>query len=346
MAEKLNSHGRPLPCISIIVPIFNAENYLKQCIQSILEQSFRDFELMLIDDGSTDNSGAIIDSYSFKDARIHVFHQANGGVSSARNAGLKHARGKWIVFVDADDYVLPDYLRHLYAGFAGGNDDRLLVWGSVVISGTIRKQFPKEVMKGGKAAQYVMNNGILALSAPYSKSFSRQVILNNGIEFPVNVKMGEDGIFLQRYLNAIETVSFISDVDYYVHDTPGSLSKHINSFDSEWECFVTWKHLIAEYVYKYKTQFTAHDETIWNNRVGKSFIRCLFSVSQQQPQWSIIRQWNTLKEVPAQEYKEFKRYYRPKSFSEKVYKCLIDYHRLFLFVLIINRRHLFRLCQK
>lgn len=299
-----------------------------------------------MDDGSTDHSGAICDEYAVRDARFKTIHIPNGGVSSARNMGLKQAKGMWVAFVDADDCVSPDYLQHLYNGLAGADDDSILVWGSMLVNGVPKRHFHRKVMKDGEAALHIMRNGVLALSGPVSKLFSMRIIRENGILFPVNIKMGEDGIFLQRYLNAIETVSFISDVDYYVHDTPGSLSKHINSFDSEWECFVTWKHLIAEYVYKYKTQFTAHDETIWNNRVGKSFIRCLFSVSQQQPQWSIIRQWNTLKEVPAQEYKEFKRYYRPKSFSEKVYKCLIDYHRLFLFVLIINRRHLFRLCQK
>ena len=299
-----------------------------------------------MDDGSTDHSGAICDEYAVRDARFKTIHIPNGGVSSARNMGLKQAKGMWVAFVDADDCVSPDYLQHLYNGLAGADDDSILVWGSMLVNGVPKRHFHRKVMKDGEAALHIMRNGVLALSGPVSKLFSMRIIRENGILFPVNIKMGEDGIFLQHYLNAIETVSFISDVDYYVHDTPGSLSKHINSFDSEWECFVTWKHLIAEYVYKYKTQFTAHDETIWNNRVGKSFIRCLFSVSQQQPQWSIIRQWNTLKEVPAQEYKEFKRYYRPKSFSEKVYKCLIDYHRLFLFVLIINRRHLFRLCQK
>ena len=334
------------PKVSVIVPVYNAEPYLRRCLDSILVQTFTDFEAILVDDGSTDHSGAICDEYAVRDARFKTIHIPNGGVSSARNMGLKQAKGMWVAFVDADDCVSPDYLQHLYNGLAGADDDSILVWGSMLVNGVPKRHFHRKVMKDGEAALHIMRNGVLALSGPVSKLFSMRIIRENGILFPVNIKMGEDGIFLQRYLNAIETVSFISDVDYYVHDTPGSLSKHINSFDSEWECFVTWKHLIAEYVYKYKTQFTAHDETIWNNRVGKSFIRCLFSVSQQQPQWSIIRQWNTLKEVPAQEYKEFKRYYRPKSFSEKVYKCLIDYHRLFLFVLIINRRHLFRLCQK
>ena len=93
------------PTISIIVPVYNTEQYLNRCIDSILSQSFTNFELLLIDDGSTDKSGDICDEYARKDERIKVFHKKNGGVSSARNMGLDFARGEWITFVDSDDYI-------------------------------------------------------------------------------------------------------------------------------------------------------------------------------------------------------------------------------------------------
>lgn len=100
-----------LPTISIIVPVFNVENYLHRCIDSILNQSFKNFELLLIDDGSKDNSGNICNEYAEKDSRIKVFHKENGGVSSARNIGLDHAVGEWVAFVDADDEVADGYLN-------------------------------------------------------------------------------------------------------------------------------------------------------------------------------------------------------------------------------------------
>ena len=96
--------------ISVIIPVYNTEQYLSRCLDSILSQSFDDFELLLIDDGSTDSSGAICDSYAEKDSRVRVFHKENGGVSSARNLGLDNAKGEWIYFVDSDDEVLPDGL--------------------------------------------------------------------------------------------------------------------------------------------------------------------------------------------------------------------------------------------
>lgn len=98
------------PTFSVIVPVYNVEKYLQECINSILSQSITDFELLLIDDGSSDKSGIICDEYASKDKRIKVFHKENGGVSSARNMGLDYARGKWISFIDSDDTVTPDYL--------------------------------------------------------------------------------------------------------------------------------------------------------------------------------------------------------------------------------------------
>lgn len=92
--------------VSIIVPVYNAEKYLSRCVDSILSQTMKDFELLLIDDGSQDESGRICDEYSEKDARVRVFHKPNGGVSSARNLGIDHAKGKYIIFIDSDDYWL------------------------------------------------------------------------------------------------------------------------------------------------------------------------------------------------------------------------------------------------
>lgn len=93
------------PQISVIVPVYNAEKWLRRCVDSILAQTFTDFELLLIDDGSTDGSPAICDEYAVKDSRVRVFHKPNGGVSSARNLGLDHALGEWICFVDSDDRI-------------------------------------------------------------------------------------------------------------------------------------------------------------------------------------------------------------------------------------------------
>ena len=111
------------PVVSIIVPVYNTEKFLHRCIDSILTQTYTDFELLLIDDGSKDSSGTICDEYAAKDVRVRVFHKENGGVSSARNMGLDNARGEWITFVDSDDWIDDNYLEALYgACIVSGSD--------------------------------------------------------------------------------------------------------------------------------------------------------------------------------------------------------------------------------
>lgn len=100
--------------ISVIVPVYNVETYLRKCIDSILSQSMADIEILLVDDGSTDSSGRICDEYAQKDNRIRVIHKDNGGLSDARNAGIEAAKGAWIGFVDSDDYIAPDMYETLY----------------------------------------------------------------------------------------------------------------------------------------------------------------------------------------------------------------------------------------
>lgn len=104
-----------LPKISVIVPVYKAEKYLHRCVDSILNQTFTDFEVLLIDDGSPDRSGEICDEYAKKDSRVRVFHKENGGVSSARQCGLDNSRGEYVIHADPDDWVEPDMLECLYS---------------------------------------------------------------------------------------------------------------------------------------------------------------------------------------------------------------------------------------
>ena len=99
--------------VSIIVPVYKAEKYIHRCIDSLLAQTYKNIEVVLVDDGSPDNCGKICDEYASKDSRVKVFHQQNRGVSAARNTGLAHIKGEWITFVDADDKVTEDYIEKL-----------------------------------------------------------------------------------------------------------------------------------------------------------------------------------------------------------------------------------------
>ena len=119
-----------MPVISIIVPVYNVEKYIHQCIDSILLQTFTDFEVLLVDDGASDHSGSICDEYAHRDSRIRVFHQENAGVSVARNKGLCEAIGEYVTFVDSDDWIKPDYLNELYKCLLERNRGKGLILGS------------------------------------------------------------------------------------------------------------------------------------------------------------------------------------------------------------------------
>lgn len=109
--------------VSIIVPIYNVEQYISKCIESILAQTYRDFELILVDDGSTDMCGKICDEYAKQDSRVHVIHQENKGVSAARNAGISLAKGEYIMFVDSDDFITENMLEKMHDCIAESGSD-------------------------------------------------------------------------------------------------------------------------------------------------------------------------------------------------------------------------------
>lgn len=127
-----------MPSVSVIVPVYNVEQYLRCCIGSVLAQTFSDFELILVDDGSPDNCGAICDEYAAKDSRIVVIHQKNSGVSCARNTALKVAKGEYVTFCDSDDYYATTWLEDLYSGI-GEADIALAQYSSVSDAGNIGK---------------------------------------------------------------------------------------------------------------------------------------------------------------------------------------------------------------
>lgn len=324
-----------IPEISVIVPVYNSEPYLEECIDSILIQSFSNFELLLIDDGSTDLSSRLCDDYAKKNERVRVVHKKNGGVSSARNLGIKQSKGRWITFVDSDDIVKVSYLRNLYNGLDKCQDEHVLVIGSCEKNGKSKKIFSNQIIKGKAAAHYILTNDILALSGPVSKLFSSQVLIDNDIVFPENIHMGEDGIFFQRYLNVVETISFVDSVDYIARDTEKSLSKNFFNFDIEWNCYMIWKEELLKYITKYSDLFTDLNKVLWNNRIGQTFFRCLFSIAYQNPQWGVFKQIKKLRSISDEDYAGF-RFYETHNLKDYILKWTID-HQLFVwFVILLN----------
>lgn len=209
---------------SVIVPVYNVENELNRCIDSILQQSIDNFELILINDGSTDNSGSICDKYDKKDKRVKVIHKKNGGVSSARNAGLDVAKGEYIVFVDSDDYVTCDYLEKLYNPNVGivlcgikhimTNKNKIIVLDNKIY-GTF--EIGEEIINQIIETKFI--------NTVYSKMYHKEIIQKNNIRFMEDMIMGEDTIFIIDYIKHIKNMEVKKDVVYnYISSEKETLS--------------------------------------------------------------------------------------------------------------------------
>lgn len=214
--------------ISVIVPVYKAEKYLRRCIDSILAQTYTDFELLLIDDGSPDRSGEICDEYAKQDSRVRVFHKPNGGVSSARNLGLDNAKGDWITFVDADDYIHSDFLTE----YAKYNDVDLVV-GSFEVVGTDEKwtAILSDSYYDFDSFRSVFIDLVLRINftTPWCKFFKRNLLKD--LRFDEKVISGEDTIFVLKYINVIKNLR-TNSCPYYFYDrsNPDGLSQNSKYF--------------------------------------------------------------------------------------------------------------------
>lgn len=212
------------PLLSIIVPIYNVEQYLDRCIQSILNQTYQNLEIILVDDGATDCSGAIADSYAAKDKRIKVFHKENGGLSDARNYGLEHVTGDYILFIDSDDFIVNIMCERLITVASSNNADIVscnyyIYRGDDDISiHTMSVQDDKRTFTGMDMLRYyLLKTEPFDLNVVWNKIF--KLVLFNGVE-PVRFPKGrvqEDNFTIFRlFLNANSIVTVNEPLYYYV----------------------------------------------------------------------------------------------------------------------------------
>ena len=233
-----------MPAISVIVPVYNAETTLRRCVDSILKQAFVDFEVLLIDDGSTDSSGQICDEYGQKDSRVRIFHTENGGASSARNKGLDNAKGDWITFCDSDDYVYPDWLGnyHLQSGDRYG-----LLCQGIMSSKSLDNRINCEFHYGTEfksdrldGLERLFAGKILGYTG--IKAFRRDIIQTEHLRFNTGIKLREDLEFVLRYLQFIDKIKCVKEAGYY-YEVPDWNSKYkfninnsLNFYRSAFKC--------------------------------------------------------------------------------------------------------------
>ena len=214
------------PLISIIVPVYNSEKTLCRCIDSILKQTFNDWELLLIDDGSIDQSGNICDQYAAKNQRIKVFHKRNGGVSSARNYGLEKALGEWINFVDADDWIDFNCLECCVDSISEETD---LIMFSCKWAADCR--LPNMICKKQADFQKILPLFIdkITFVTPWCKLFRRSIIEDKHLRFDLSLSSGEDTLFSMEYLKNVKNMNLLSLEAYHydISQNSDSLSKKV-----------------------------------------------------------------------------------------------------------------------
>lgn len=185
--------------LSIIIPVYNSEKYIKRCLDSILNQSFSDFEVICLNDGSTDKSLDILKKYEKKDKRIRVFSHDNQGIARTRNKGIKLAKGEYVMFIDNDDYIDFDYLEKYYNSVKGYD---------IVIGGYRRITETKKVIESRNSKETEWGKFIIV--APWAKIFKRNLIVKNNIEF-LPYGIGEDIFF---YIQCLDKTNKIKSIDY------------------------------------------------------------------------------------------------------------------------------------
>ena len=313
--------------ISIIVPVYNAENYIEKCIKSIINQTYTNLELLLVDDGSKDESLSIIKLWEKKDTRIKVIQQENSGVSAARNAGLREATGHYVQFVDSDDVISLDCCHELINAI--GNKDLCVCGISEIVDGIIVRNKILELDENVQHKTIVEVAFMLyeadLLNAPVNKLYRKELISNI---FPEDMTMGEDLLFNLRYLDNCKSVSTIPVCLYhYVRNSNSSTYKFRKNM-SFMQCN------IYQNIYSFFEKMPIECRTYIDNRFFEHMVQLVFKravMSRREQRGDRLYCINEGLNNPI--FKNMMQRFRPKTIKEIVWVFLLK-SKLICWVLI------------
>jgi len=220
-----------MPLVSIIIPVWNAEQFIEKCVCSVLAQTFRSLDIILIDDGSTDGSGDICKRLAAEDPRVRYVSKRNEGPSSARNAGLDVATGDWLLFVDADDWLEPDYIQNFLSDGAPGADS-LCFQGCKFVRGN-NKIREMRFVEASSQGNLIAKNNLLARWEPWGKLFNLHIIREHHLRFDESLDMSEDALFFFGYLNWVTRIKITTGSGYCYRQTEaGALTRRRRSWET------------------------------------------------------------------------------------------------------------------
>lgn len=228
------------PLVSFVVPVYNVAPYVGKCLVSIAGQTVRDIEIIVVDDGSTDGTGNVCDEFAAEDGRIRIFHTKNCGVSHARNIGIDEATGEFVCFVDADDWVAPEFAERMIAlvlnsgaNAAACGATRIGLNGNIVW-----KSAPQKMVLCGEAALCGALRRDLYCGWPWNKMFRRKLLDDKGVRFDESLRYCEDLLFCFDAICAAESIAYDStETIYFYRDSPASVNRKVvadGRFDAEY----------------------------------------------------------------------------------------------------------------
>lgn len=254
------------PLVSVIVAVYNVGEFLEQCIESIVNQTVKDIEIILVDDGSTDNSAEICDRYAAGDSRIRVIHQANAGVSVARNAGMEAANADWLMFVDGDDWPTLDAVEILY-GNAKSDDDCDVSAGSFYFDYPDLERFAGAKVE--KGTEYVYDLSIcraevlsyilekmcipelrrmdINLTSPWAKLYRRELLVRNGISYVPGQKRAQDQVFNLYVAQKARKVIVVNEPVYHYRVWENSISLRLASNQVPLDVLMFWNNEVLRF---------------------------------------------------------------------------------------------------
>lgn len=286
------------PKISVVIPVYNAEAFLAECVESVLAQDFSDFELLLVDDGSTDGSGKICDAFAARDSRVRVFHETNGGASRARRIGVENARAEWIAFADSDDrFAVPSALSELYAPVADGNaeapdlvegehfrfrknpktgeDESLPIWGNAAVNrsrGVVR-------VNGLDYAKEIARHEYFFTTTPWGKIIRRRLFEEtNALDLPRELFHGEDTIMSFRLATKMRAALRIQKCVYFYRRNENGLclSAENRKRSTTGEYKLAWWDCARESLQNLPAEW----QEVWKLFVASTFAACFLAAKR------------------------------------------------------------------
>ena len=311
-----------MPTVSVIVPVYNVEKYLCCCLDSILAQTFTDIEVLLVDDGSTDGSGAICDEYARKDSRVRVFHKANGGVSTARNLGLDEAVGKWIMFVDSDDKVDSAICERLLEHASEGcmplcacyewKNDKL----NLISIGLDKGYYPIKRFEE------------ICIYGPVARFYERAILQHADLRFNEKFSYAEDAIFNYEYYALIDYLAIVNEPLYYYRILPRSLShgRYIPNLEKTVGVTYQKRRNLAENIGQNSAEFY---KDYYGDYLYSTYVVLENNMHKDAPGTWLEKMRRNNAVLRSEEFKKVYpyRYERPKDFTKRYIRALeLSYH--------------------